>query len=613
MIQLALRMYHVPEDIQVMLDDYFSGFRMRFSTNSYTTDWINLEIGIAMGCTISPILFVMAMEVILKAAENSAGPANLGGGCYMPPLKAFMDDITIICSKEYETRRMLERLDVLMAWCRMKFKPKKSRSLSVRKGKIDATTIFTVASQQIPTVSQEPVKSLGRWHDSSMKDTKRGLETVELATEGLLAINRCGLQVEAIEAKINEFTRRWLGVPPELTDVARYCRKAKLRVPLKSILEEYKCGKARLLSMLEDSEDPIVKTVQPTMKTGRKWKVVEAVDEAKECLKIKEVIGQTQIDSKELGSSTAKWWSKAEGKEKRDMVINEMRLNEDSRRVQKAVQQPQQGQWTNWDNALQKSVTWNEIWHMAPLRISFLISSVYDLLPSNANLVRWGKKEDPTCPLCQGRQTTEHALSSCKIALSQGRYTWRHNRVLKELAAIISTAKGETTLPNTNALIFTTEGGAKSWHGRPVRTTNQIKCLLGGCDDWEVSADLPEWDSHPSIIKETRLRPDIVIHSGSTQQLIMVELTVPYENRMEEAHTYKREKYMNLTKELENAGYKAVVMPVEDQLAKWYSAGISNPSRDEGMGSNPGAVQKKKKKDNRETPGSHDLGVARPP
>ena len=90
-----------------------------------------------------------------------------------------------------------------------------------------------------------------------------------------------------------------------------------------------------------------------------------------------------------------------------------------------------------------------------------------------------------------------------------------------------------------------------------------IKCLLDGCDDWDVSADLPEWDSHPSIIKETRLRPEIVIHSASTQQLIMVELTVPYENRMEEAHIYKREKYINLTKELENAGYKAVVMPVE--------------------------------------------------
>ncbi|GFS06011.1 reverse transcriptase [Elysia marginata] len=38
MIQLALRMYHVPEDIQVILDDYFSGFRMRFSTSDYTTN-----------------------------------------------------------------------------------------------------------------------------------------------------------------------------------------------------------------------------------------------------------------------------------------------------------------------------------------------------------------------------------------------------------------------------------------------------------------------------------------------------------------------------------------------------------------------------------------------
>ena len=95
--------------------------------------------------------------------------------------------------------------------------------------------------------------------------------------------------------------------------------------------------------MLEDSDVPTVKTVQPTIKTGRKWKVVEAIDEAKECLKIKEVIGQTQTDRKWLGSSTAKWWSKAEGGVKRDMVINEIRLNEDSRRVQKAVQQSQHG------------------------------------------------------------------------------------------------------------------------------------------------------------------------------------------------------------------------------------------------------------------------------
>ena len=155
-----------------------------------------------------------------------------------------------------------------------------------------------------------------------------------------------------------------------------YCRKAKLKLSLKSIVEEYKCGKARLLSLLEDSEDLVVKTVQPTINMGRKWKVVEATDQATESLKIKEVIVQTQTDRMGLGSPVTMWWSKTEGKEKRDMAINEVRQNEDSRRVQKAVQQPQQGHWSNWDNALQKSLTWNDSWHMAPLWISFLIRSV---------------------------------------------------------------------------------------------------------------------------------------------------------------------------------------------------------------------------------------------
>ena len=43
----------------------------------------------------------------------------------------------------------------------------------------------------------------------------------------------------------------------------------------------------------------------------------------------------------------------------------------------------------------------------------------------------------------------------------------------------------------------------------------------------------------------------------------MVELTVPYESRMEEAAIYKRKKYLDLVRELRDAGYRAVVMPFE--------------------------------------------------
>ena len=130
MIQLSLETYHVPPKIREMLKTYFDGFSMRFSTREYTTCWINLDVGIAMGCTISPILFVLAMEVILKAATGSAGPADLGTGYQTPPLKAFMDDTTVLSTNENDTREILGRLDEVVAAVRMQFKHKKSRSLS---------------------------------------------------------------------------------------------------------------------------------------------------------------------------------------------------------------------------------------------------------------------------------------------------------------------------------------------------------------------------------------------------------------------------------------------------------------------------------------------------
>ena len=58
-------------------------------------------------------------------------------------------------------------------------------------------------------------------------------------------------------------------------------------------------------------------------------------------------------------------------------------------------------------------------------------SSVFEVLPFNTKLVRCGNKYDLTCPLWQGRSTTEHARSSCKIAFSQGQYMIESFRELR--------------------------------------------------------------------------------------------------------------------------------------------------------------------------------------
>ena len=67
-------------------------------------------------------------------------------------------------------------------------------------------------------------------------------------------------------------------------------------------------------------------------------------------------------------------------------------------------------------------------------------------------------------------------------------------------------------------------------------------------------ADLQTQLVFPPEIAVRRLRPDIVMWSRSTRNLIIIELTVPWEERMEEANERKREKYQDLVDECKEKG-----------------------------------------------------------
>jgi len=96
----------------------------------------------------------------------------------------------------------------------------------------------------------------------------------------------------------------------------------------------------------------------------------------------------------------------------------------------KAVVQAKQGQWLNWEGVEKKKLSWKELWSMEERSIRFLIGVTYDVLPTPQNLKLWGNG-DPLCSLCSGTETLRHILSGCKVSLSQGRYTWQHNQVLR--------------------------------------------------------------------------------------------------------------------------------------------------------------------------------------
>ena len=86
---------------------------------------------------------------------------------------------------------------------------------------------------------------------------------------------------------------------------------------------------------------------------------------------------------------------------------------------------------------------------MSPLRLAFMIRSVYDVLPSRTNLQKWGIVQDASCSLCGCSQSLRHVLSSCSYALAHGRYTWRHNQVLQIVLEAARTACSQANARET--------------------------------------------------------------------------------------------------------------------------------------------------------------------
>ncbi len=180
-------------------------------------------------------------------------------------------------------------------------------------------------------------------------------------------------------------------------------------------------------------------TLNPEMpKTGRKWRAAKAVQQAETRLKHKSILGTVAQGRAGLGSLRATQYESASRKERQRLVQEEVRASVEEEQTSRAVAMRQQGAWMKWEQAMERNVTWKDIWKWNPPEDQVFDSGVYDVLPSPSNLCIWGKIDTPACPLCSKLGTLEHIMSSCSKALGEGRYRWRHDQVLKSIAEAIN-------------------------------------------------------------------------------------------------------------------------------------------------------------------------------
>ena len=75
--------------------------------------------------------------------------------------------------------------------------------------------------------------------------------------------------------------------------------------------------------------------------------------------------------------------------------------------------------------------------------------------------------------------------------------------------------------------------------------------------------DIEDMMVFPTFIVETNLRPDIVIWSRATFQVIIIEPTVPAETNFENSNHRKRMKHLNLVDQCQNNKWKTHLFPIE--------------------------------------------------
>ncbi len=243
----AFNFFQVPEGIRRLVKAYFQDLQFCVTTQDSTTAWQHLEIGIMAGCTISPLAFTMAMELIIRASWWVVGGERLKSGLWLPPIRAYMDDMTTITTTNACTKRLLYKLQGNIRWARMEIEPSKSRSISIIKGQI-VNERFYINGEPIPTILEKPIKSLGRWYNTDLKDTKQVEQLKQDTISGLKQINSNALpgkpklwclqfgllprlmwpismyevtlsHANRLEQLVNVQVRKWLGLPRCLSSI----------------------------------------------------------------------------------------------------------------------------------------------------------------------------------------------------------------------------------------------------------------------------------------------------------------------------------------------------------------------------------------------------------
>ena len=527
----ALESIHAPQWLSDYVGRFYSGIKVIGTTQHYRTEPYDVNAGVFQGDTMSPTLFLLVFRQCLMYLETEK---SYGIAFKEEPIVslAFADDLTLVCRNPKTAQRIMTNLSNKMEKMNLFLKPAKCCSLSLKSGSFDRTRTFSLQGQEIGTIADSPMKFLGSMVYPKHQKSKaadhlegklsslmrqvdslplRGSYKAQIYSDYVSACMRFDLSVHDIsqtklhdlDVLVNTFIRRWFKMPRS-THIGFVLHSKGLDIPQPS--ELYRVGHASVLTSANHQDRIFQEAIEDKMLNPSN-----------------SALQQDIIDLATASSTKGQM-------KKMASALKDSKVEAAARECSK------QGCAVELLDVMDSDQSWNScLLGLSQPTYCFLLNSMSDSLPTNCNLKLWNKTLSSHCKACDAeKETLLHVLNACPRMLD--RYKWRHDNVLNLLHEFVCESYKDNADVDVLCDLVISNG---------IIQSDQCQQTI------------------PDSVYLTAERPDLVIFNRSRKRIVILELTIPFEQNFQKAYTRKADRYKALVAGIEERDISCDYFSVE--------------------------------------------------
>ncbi|MDW0252306.1 MAG: reverse transcriptase domain-containing protein, partial [Nitrososphaeraceae archaeon] len=516
LIRSSLYYHHIPSSFIEIFDSIYNNFNVSVACNGKLTDAIPVEKGVLQGDPLSPLLFNLCFDSLVKILDTP-NYRKLG---YIWGKKCtqtcnwlqYADDATLISRDQKGAQGLTNLFDAWCSWAKMDIRLDKCSTFGMVKKNTKQIQILPTLSIKVGKIPAVPLgedfKYLGKIFNFNMNNETGKKEIVEKLEKMLKILSELHISPQTRLKILDRFVPSQLSFLFKIYDIpntwitekldslcTRYIRKW-LEAPISSCINEWLVMPENKCGVGIPSFKHIYERQRLSKRSSLKCSQNENIKDLWQETSMKNInINPDSMLLRYPVKQAKKITRKSRQKEAEDHLIALGYQGAITKIVIETISSNYISDWT-------KTLT-----NLPGFLYNFTRKAMQQQLPTLSNLVRWGKAVNNQCPLCSLPQTNKHVLSNCSNAHVLERFTSRHDKILEIIA---------------------------NWFKSKIPK------------DVDMFADLKNANFKQCSDLFIGVRPDLVFVKGNIVQAL--ELTVCHETNLISSKNYKLDKYKSLAK-----------------------------------------------------------------